>query len=153
MFLVITAILFTMNNHGLIQQLEQVISTLSRRLKQSAAPVSSAQKSVIGHLSRRGPMTVSQLARALGVAPPTITRMIDSLEERALVRRARDKRDRRVVYAVATREGSSLLGVSPRPGSKIHDLVSQLSQSEQSQAAAALETLDQLFCQNERSHD
>ena len=89
-------------------------------------------------------MTVSQLARALGVAPPTMTRMIDSLEERSLVRRARDKRDRRVVYAVATREGSSLLNSAD--GGVINSLVDNLSESEKSQAAAALDTLNRLFC-------
>ncbi|MDJ0654727.1 MAG: MarR family transcriptional regulator [Xanthomonadales bacterium] len=133
-----------MDDRSLGDSLEQVISVLARRLKQCSPQVSSAQKSVIGQLSSRGPMTVSQLARALGVAPPTMTRMIDSLEERSLVRRARDKRDRRVVYAVATREGSSLLNSAD--GGVINSLVDNLSESEKSQAAAALDTLNRLFC-------
>jgi DNA-binding MarR family transcriptional regulator len=57
----------------------------------------------------KGALTLDELATIEQVSPPSMSRTVDELERHELVRRARDKRDRRVVYAVATREGKRLL--------------------------------------------
>lgn len=49
------------------------------------------------------------LGRSLGMLPSTLTRIVDRLVERGLVRRRVDSRDRRVVYLEATEQGAKLV--------------------------------------------
>jgi DNA-binding MarR family transcriptional regulator len=49
------------------------------------------------------------LGRRLGMLPSTLTRIVDRLVERDLVRRRVDPRDRRVVYLEATEDGQRLV--------------------------------------------
>ena len=52
---------------------------------------------------------VSDLAADAGIAPSTATRILDALERRAIVRRARSAEDRRGVTVTLTSEGASAL--------------------------------------------
>lgn len=53
-------------------------------------------------LDRHGPCTAGELVRHSGLAPASVTGVVDRLERRGLVRRDRDERDRRrVVVTVA----------------------------------------------------
>jgi DNA-binding MarR family transcriptional regulator len=56
-----------------------------------------------------GPVTLSGLAAAEQVRPPTMTRLVDALEAEGLVRRVADKADRRRVRLRATARGRSML--------------------------------------------
>jgi MarR family transcriptional regulator, transcriptional regulator for hemolysin len=51
-----------------------------------------------------------ELARAVGIGGPTLTRHLDGLEEAGLVRRRRDGVDRRVARVELTRAGHALHG-------------------------------------------
>lgn len=44
-----------------------------------------------------GSMTIGQISRALGIAKPNITPLLDSLKERGLLDRIRSEKDRRIV--------------------------------------------------------
>lgn len=56
----------------------------------------------LGLLERHGPMTAGDLAERAGLAPPSVTGMIDRLERGGWVRRTRDPADkRRVVVELA----------------------------------------------------
>jgi DNA-binding MarR family transcriptional regulator len=60
-------------------------------------------------LLQQGPMTVRDLARALGLDTSTITRVVDVLVRDGMARRARDeKRDRRRVFVSLTARGRTL---------------------------------------------
>ncbi|WP_245641773.1 MarR family winged helix-turn-helix transcriptional regulator [Nonomuraea candida] len=48
-------------------------------------------------LQRLGPLTAGEIGRHTGLAPATISGLIDRLESKGLVRRARDTKDRRRV--------------------------------------------------------
>ena len=111
-------------------RLQRLATRISRRIRQSHAALTPAQHSLLESLVELGPMTIGALSRRDRVSPPTISRIIDSLEERNLLRRARDKRDRRIVYAVATREGQGILEASRRHPHGLEDLVSELSQEQ-----------------------
>ncbi len=65
--------------------------------------------SVLSVLVFRGPVTMSALAEAEQVRPPTITRLVDGLERRGLVRRVGDRDDGRVQLVEATPAGKRLL--------------------------------------------
>ncbi len=91
------------------ERLQRLATRVARRLRQGDGALTAAQWSLLESLVELGPMTIGALARADRVSAATISRIVDALEARNLVRRARDKRDRRIVYAVATREGRGLL--------------------------------------------
>src|SRR5438552_290373 len=56
-----------------------------------------------------GPVTLGDLARAEGVRPPTMTRIVGALLDAGLVAREVDATDRRVVRVRATAKGQRLL--------------------------------------------
>ncbi len=56
-----------------------------------------------------GPLGIGTLAAAEGVAAPTMTRLVDSLEHDGLVRRRRDPNDARGVIVEATANGRRVL--------------------------------------------
>jgi DNA-binding MarR family transcriptional regulator len=57
-----------------------------------------------------GPLPIGELAATEGVAPPTMTRLVDGLERDGLVRRVPDPADRRGVLVRVTPQGSRVLG-------------------------------------------
>jgi len=65
--------------------------------------------SALSVLVFRGPVTMSQLAEAEQVRRPTITRLVDGLERRGLVRRVSHAGDGRVQLVEATAAGRGLL--------------------------------------------
>jgi len=60
---------------------------------------------VLHHLSASGPLTLGELATHLGVSKATATELVTRVEERGLVDRMRDERDRRRVYVWLTEHG------------------------------------------------
>ena len=56
-----------------------------------------------------GPVTLGDLAAAEQVRPPTMTRIVDALEEQRLVTRSRNEADGRSTYITATTAGRKLL--------------------------------------------
>lgn len=56
-----------------------------------------------------GPLPLSRLAEVEQVTPPAITKTVDALQTRGLVRRRRSRKDRRVVFVEATTAGRDLL--------------------------------------------
>jgi DNA-binding MarR family transcriptional regulator len=62
----------------------------------------------------RGPLTLTALAAAEQVRPPTITRLVQALERAGLVERLPDAADRRVTRVRATARGRQLLDAGRR---------------------------------------
>ena len=58
---------------------------------------------VLGMLERTGPATAGEIARASGLAPASITNLIDRLVQKGFVRRSEDPDDRRRVLVEPTR--------------------------------------------------
>lgn len=109
------------------ERLRRLTTRIARRLRQSDGALTAAQKSLLESLVEIGPMTIGALADSDRVSPATVSRIVDALEARNLVRRARDKRDRRIVYAVATREGRGLLEDSRRDPAPLGGLLAALT--------------------------
>ena len=79
---------------------------LNRKLRQQAlAGLSPAQASALGTVNRLASPTLGELAAAEQVQPPTVTRLVASLESAGLVARETDDVDRRVVRVRITAEG------------------------------------------------
>jgi DNA-binding MarR family transcriptional regulator len=88
----------------------------------------------------RGPQTVGALARELGVAPSTATRLCDRLVSKGLVTRDQTSDDRREVVLDLSTNGRRLVGlVSRLRKSDVHRIVSSMDQSQASALVEALE--------------
>ena len=73
------------------------------------------------------------------LAPPSMTRLIDRLEERGLIERRRDDEDRRKVLAKITDEGRRLVSAIPfLEGTPIRTAVDRMTVAERERIAAAL---------------
>ena len=94
----------------LASELRFAVMRLSRRLRQHAPEgITPSQLSALSVIVREQRLTLSQLAEAERVQPPTITRVVDSLEREGLATRVPSDQDRRVAFVEATRQGRALV--------------------------------------------
>ncbi|HVD03538.1 MAG TPA: MarR family transcriptional regulator [Candidatus Dormibacteraeota bacterium] len=68
---------------------------------------SAGQMHVLMLLHESGPLTVGQLAEILAVSMPSVSSLLDRLEEHGLVERQRTGGDRRLVHVVLTPKGAA----------------------------------------------
>src|SRR5262249_29508993 len=93
----------------LASHLRLVVMRLSRRLRQHApADITPSQLSALAVVVRDERLTLSQLAEAERVQPPTMTRIVESLLQRGLVTRTSTDEDRRIGWVAPTAEGIAL---------------------------------------------
>ncbi len=91
-------------------QLHQQLDQLSRKLRQieqneSDQLLSSAKLTVLRMIKQHNPVTLKELAVRQGVALPTMSKIVDELQKRALVIRAQSKEDARQRWIVPTQKG------------------------------------------------
>jgi DNA-binding MarR family transcriptional regulator len=99
----------------LASELRLAVMRLSRRLRQHApADVTQSQLSALAVIVRDGRLTLSQLAEAERVQPPTITRIVDALVRAGLVDRSPSESDRRVAWVTPTAEGRAVIEATRR---------------------------------------
>ncbi len=92
----------------------------ARRTHRGGPGLSPAARSVLAFVHAHGPSAHRDLAVALGVAPATVTAVVDGLERRGHVARTRDERDRRVVRVSLTDTGRARLAAAD--GAPAHPL-------------------------------
>lgn len=95
--------------HSAAIHLLRSLREADRRLGLSAPRLSALSVVVF-----RGPLSMSDLARAEQVRKPTITRLVGELERAGLVTRNRSEKDRRVQTVEATRKGRAVLAAGRR---------------------------------------
>jgi DNA-binding MarR family transcriptional regulator len=82
---------------ALAGQLRLSITRLARILRQQdAGSLGPTMSSALATITHEGPLTLGELAGREHVAPPSITKVVDQLEGKGLVRRVQDSHDRRV---------------------------------------------------------
>ncbi len=81
----------------------------SVRRVDGSSGLNSARLSALSVIVFAGSITLGDLAEAEQVRPPTMTRIVNALEEQGLVRKTRDDGDRRSVSLSATLKGKRLL--------------------------------------------
>ena len=114
------------------------------RVEDKALGLSGPRASALSVIVFRGPITMSALAEAEQVRRPTITRLVDGLERRGLVRRVDDPSDGRVQLVAATAAGKRLLQKGrARRVERLMQGVMQLSEEEQRVLARAADLMEQ----------
>jgi len=93
-----------------VRALADLITLVEPRLLQlwKSTGMTFAQRRLLRRL-RTGPRSAGALAAELGVAAPTVTRQLQKLEERGLIGRAVDTKDRRRVVVTLTIDGEKSL--------------------------------------------
>jgi DNA-binding MarR family transcriptional regulator len=82
---------------------------LVRQLRHHNVDLTASQASALSTISRRGPLTVGELAKAEHVSSPMITKIAKGLEEEGLVTRTVDVTDKRVTQLAITKDGERRL--------------------------------------------
>lgn len=124
-----------------LRRIVRAIDLRSRRLVETSG-LTGPQLLVLRQTSRLSGAPISALARAVDLSQPTVSGIIDRLEKRGLVRRARDTGDRRIVLVTVTTEGGRALRDAP---SLLQDrFVSELARLEEWEQTQLLATLQRV---------
>ena len=100
------------------------------------------QWGVLTAIKARGALRPSDLASLLERSPNSMSMQIDRMVKAGLVRRTRDRKDRRVVTVSLTEKGKTAVEPAiPAGWEFIHEIVSTLSDDEQRDLANMLERL------------
>jgi len=118
------------------------LSTAVIRYTAQMRQLSLTAVSTLSALERRGPQRISELAGLQGVAQPSMTVLVGSLEQAGLMARRPDPSDGRAVLVSLTPQGEEFLAGRRRAGAeRMSELVGKLSPAEAEALAAAVPAL------------
>ncbi len=133
---------------ALALELHALSGKLKRRLREqaSAGDLTPSQTSVLGHLDRHGPTTVTALARMEGVRSQSMGTTVASLEAAGLVKGSPDPTDGRQTILSLTPACVALIknGRAARTDWLLKAIQTKLTPHEQDQLAAAVKLLNRL---------
>ena len=115
-----------------------------RRVDESSG-LTAPRLSALSVIVFNGPITLGKLAEAEQVRPPTMTRIVNALEEQELVVKAQDPGDGRLIRIAATTKGKRVLirGRARRVQS-LTEQIRHLEKVEQENLSAALVMIHEL---------
>jgi DNA-binding MarR family transcriptional regulator len=94
-----------------VAQLRRAVLVLARRLRKHLADteLSATEAAVLGRVYRDGPSTPGSLARAEHVQPPSMSRVIERLEQHGYLERTPHPTDGRQVLITGTARGQQFI--------------------------------------------
>ncbi|KAA0022132.1 MarR family winged helix-turn-helix transcriptional regulator [Antrihabitans cavernicola] len=108
-----------------------------------AGSLSSGAGSALATLARSGPQRLGDLAAAERVTPPTMSRIVASLERSGHVMRTPDPNDKRASELSATEQGRSLVnGLTSERIQHLANVLDRLDPEQRDAAAAGLNALE-----------
>jgi DNA-binding MarR family transcriptional regulator len=108
----------------------------------SKSGLTTEQWGVLTAIKARGPLRPSDLSRILERTPNSMSMLIDRMVRAGLVRRTRDRKDRRVVTVSFASKGEKAVQPAIIAGWEfIHEILSSLSLNDQRNLANLLETV------------
>lgn len=123
------------------------VTRLGRRLRSQVDDgVTPSQLSALASLARRGAMTLGDLSAVERVKPPSMTKIVASLEEAGLVSRTTDQLDRRIARVDLTVAGRRLLDTSrSRKNAYLAARLATLSPQDHAALRRAVDALEHLI--------
>jgi MarR family 2-MHQ and catechol resistance regulon transcriptional repressor len=116
--------------------------SLSEDLVYSKYGLTSEQFGVLASIKSRGPLRPSEFASILERSPNSMSMLVDRMVKAGLVRRTRDRKDRRAVFVTMTDKGRAAVEPAIPVGWEfIHKIVSPLSYDDQRTLADMLEAV------------
>jgi DNA-binding MarR family transcriptional regulator len=110
------------------------------------AELSLPQTMLLFELNEAGTVSMSDLSKRLQVTQGVATRMVDRLLERGMVKRERDKADRRVVLVSLSQEGERIaVEIETVYKLKIQELFQTVSRKERDDFLNFMKDLEQQF--------
>jgi DNA-binding MarR family transcriptional regulator len=104
--------------------------------------ITTEQWRVLSVVKSRGPLRPVDIASLLERAPNSMSMLVDRMVKAGLVRRTRDRKDRRTVFVSLTSKGKEAVEPAVPAGWEfIHKVVSSMSDDDQRALADMLETL------------
>jgi DNA-binding MarR family transcriptional regulator len=97
---------------------------------------------VLQEVSNRGEVSIGEIAKAVSLGQPTVTGILERLENRGLVSRRRSQRDKRKIYISVTEACNPLLEKAPPPMQEhFVDAFTSLHDWEQSMILSSLQRI------------
>ncbi|MGO4347602.1 MarR family winged helix-turn-helix transcriptional regulator [Paenibacillus sp. MCAF9] len=91
---------------------------------------------VLGHLKQNGKSRPSDIAKILGLTPPTLSYLSEKLVAKKLAVRLMDESDRRIIYLGITDKGADILKRAQLEGQRLRtNLLDKLTEQEREQLA------------------
>jgi Transcriptional regulators len=101
---------------------------------------------VLAHLNHNGKSRPSDIAKALGLTPPTLTHLSDKLVKKEFAVRLVDEDDRRIIYLEITNNGLDILNKAQEKGKDLRmKLFDKLSEDERQSLLATYDKLIHLL--------
>lgn len=134
---------------GSVAEVFQLVDTLAKKLRRyqrqtiNEADLTPTQYSVLNLLWEKDGRQLVELAGACCCSPSTITGIVDTLENKGLVRRVSHPEDRRSLLVVLTDQGKELKGATPGLEKIFNGCCGGVPQSDLQQLAELLRRLDE----------
>lgn len=130
-----------------VARLRLALVRLARRQRQQAGTgLTPSLQSALAVVDARTSLTLGELAAVEQVSAPTVTRLVDKLEEMGLVVREPDEVDRRVTRVVITDDGHTQLAESrERRDAWLRERLSSIDPADAEAIFAAVEPMERLL--------
>ena len=132
----------------LADRLHSLAIHLLRRIRRGddESGLSAPRLSALSVIIYRGPISLTELAKAEGVTAPTMTRLVQALVRAGLVEKSVLQTDNRVVLLRATAPGRRTLDVARANRlAALEGLLERLDENDAAVVARAVEALEPLF--------
>jgi DNA-binding MarR family transcriptional regulator len=128
-----------------LRRVAQAVEVDSRRLAK-AVNATGPQLVCLRGIVTYEPTTATDISSLVYLSPSTVVGIFDRLESKGLVKRRRDRKDRRVVFVTATDAGRELVARAPHPlFDALGKLLGKLSKTEQQVLVATVDELARLI--------
>lgn len=138
-------------DRALVTRMDQTIGRYQRTIRHAIELAEGPSRLTMAQwrclqMIARGSTLTTHLARAMGVAVPTMTSMIDGLSERGLVVRQPDPTDRRQVRITLTGAGDTILArYQAIMHARLHALLAHLNATQKARLLAAMEDMSAML--------
>ena len=136
----------------ILQALRRIIRAVDLHSRKLSAQhkITGPQLVCLLSVQEHEPVTPSAIARHVHLSPSTVVGVLDRLEAKGLVRRARDLKDRRLVQVSLTEQGKALVANAPSPLQET--LAEQMNHLPDAELATIAESLDRIVAMMEVRH-